>query len=608
MKRWPAAIGVALASGATAAWINRAGLPPLMDATGCPGLLELAATLTASARPTQPIAAALLAWDAAAAVAAAALLSLAVWRFTASLTAAAGLGVVAAASPLLAPSIAPPGVSASLAIAAGTWIAVLSGDRVVSVAAVVAGLALASAVAPSLTIPAALLCWLVARRRSSRVLAIAAVAVPLTAVAVVALSVPALPGQPTNGVSACVVPDVVRLGEVIGGVAATVGSVGPLLDALAVLGLFTILTSGPSAHPPLADGAATLGLARGARVLLWGWPAAAAVATASQAADPARALAPLLVTLWLVGGVGLGEVSRRAGSAWRRSAVAAAMLGVLVFVHAMPRIRAQPSAAAPPVPLGHSDLSRRDIVLLLSRMPAGAALVSEDAVTDVLLRSIGRDLGRAGISVAVLPRTPEAIAAALATKPVVLLPRAQGDLQVRGVELGDESGPVVPGAARAIRVVPCAAATESWQPVQLSGGTRTFALVSDDESARGPLEIYVGGPEPMETRALEWPRLARRGLYADTYDRSRPDEREALAAESSGEGTASDAPAITAPHVSRVGVWRVPGAPLALAIEFSTPPSAVLIRQRPGTIGSVRLCHSFPFAVRSLDVGGLSLR
>lgn len=588
-SRATAVFGICALSGTVAIWLNHHAPFLLTDATSCTGALEWAASMTASARPDVPIAAALILWSRVALFAAAALSALAAWRFTQSLIGSATIGIMVAASPLMLPALAPPSVAA-IAVAAAVWCAAFGGG----VVGVLVGLTTASAIAPGLGLPTAVLCWAIARRRGGPWLALAAAGACLAVTAGVMLATPALPGQtPATETLRCMLPNRANAGALTGAFSTVFSGVGPFALSLGAFGLFAWISE--RIH---ADGLS--GWTSDRATLAWGWPAAACLTVLFIPSDPLRALAPLMVGFWLLIGRGIAEIVGLGGSGWRRRTAVALMPVLFVAINVQTRLRAPSEIFETPVPMGHDQLTRRDFRALLSELPSGSGLVAEDAVTGVLLQSLSGSLHRAGVALEIVPSSAPAVDVARQTKRVFALPRAQVQLQTRGVRLLDGLTPAVPGVAEVADVRPCVNALGSWQTVTAPQGATTMALVSDEEAARGPMALYVGGAAEIVVSPEAWPHLTERGFYTRRYDLVNPAARQALAGEVATDGAPSQHAAVTAAHVTRTELWRVPKGPRTLVISFSTSPMAALMKQLPQATGTVRLCPTFPFTVRAM--------
>jgi hypothetical protein len=124
----------------------------------------------------------------------------------------------------------------------------------------------------------------------------------------------------------------------------------------------------------------------------------------------------------------------------------------------------------------------------------------------------------------------------------------------------------------------------------LNGGGR-FALVAFESGAHGPVAIYAGSERLMTVAPAAWPIRATRGFVLRTYARAdRPDLPDALRAE----GVPATSSLLDMPHVARIVLWRTPGAPSVLPVDFDPAPQVVLARAEPGSgFESLRLCPAF---------------
>ena len=583
-SRTAAVFGVYALSGAAAVWLNSLAHPPITDASSTPGLLEWVSSLAATARPAVPLAAIFTIWDRIAVAAAAALSAVAVFRLTQSLTAAAAIGATAAASHLLLPTLAPPDVIA-LAVAAATACGILGGSTI----GTIIGLAIMGAIAPPLVLPSAILCWWLTRRAGTahprRALAAAALLVAADCASVLAL--PALPGETATAALGAGLRWPNDVSGAFRLVAGAVSDAGPLALALAALGAFTIALGDRTAVAPNHRRlAVTLGL-----------PAAACAAALTPGAELIRTLSPLIVGLWLLVGAGIAAISRSGGVRARAAGVAIA--AILAAVQLAPRINPPPSAAERIAPLGHERLTRRNFQELLYQLPTNSALVADDAITTILLRSLSGTLGRSRKSLRIVSRSADDVAAAKRVSRVFALPRAQLELPERGVRFADNSAVPIPGLAEVDAVVPCGLLSTGWQTMSSAAGATRLAFVAANNEARGPIVVYSGGPTAIDATATGWPTLALRGFYTRSYDRAQPERKQGLIDEVANDEAPPAATALNTAFVARTELWRVPGAPRMLTIALSSAPAAVVATQLARGTGPIQLCPVFPFAVRA---------
>jgi hypothetical protein len=300
----------------------------------------------------------------------------------------------------------------------------------------------------------------------------------------------------------------------------------------------------------------------------------AAVLWSGQTAD---ALAPAVVSLWLLTAVGLEETLRqcRRGPGGR---LAAALL--VALLPGLPFARPAPRVPAEWTPFGQDSLSRESMQRVLGAMPDGAVLVRDDAMTDILLRSLGGVSRRTGKSLRIVDRDSTALAAEAARPDaaVYALPSAASVLSLRAFAL---SNGLLPGLARVRRVGSCDGVTADWRAVLSLTSSRTFALVAGDAASHGPIVLYVASDAPFAARPVDWPGATTRGFSWDVFDRA-PDGSE-LAREGSFAEDAAPRQGLwrDAPHVARLEVWRTPDAPLSLGVDLGATPVAAMARFRP---------------------------
>jgi hypothetical protein len=588
-SRVTAVAGASALSGAAALWLGIAAHPQAVDAASTPGLLELTASLAASAWPSVALGSIFNLWHDVAAVAAAILCALAVWRFTNSVVASTAIGLVAAASPWTAPSLAPPDATA-LVVAAATLVALLG--RGFAGAAV--GLTLAGAIAPPMILPNAVLCWWTVRRKANdgrpwKAVFVAALSVIVAGALTLAL--PSLPGGADTGAFDAIARPVNTISAGLHPIVDVFWRVGPLGLALAAFGALALFP-GTAAR----DESTRLRLSQTA--LAVAFAAAAGVAAFFAGAEPPRVMAPVALAVWLLIGLGISELVALPGGA--RGAAGIVVAAVLVGIHMEPRLNPPPTAADQRASLGHSALTERRFQQLLYQIPPDSELVSEDAVTDVLLRSLSRSIERSRSGLKVVPRVARDIAQALGSARVFALPRAQSELLARGVQFVAVPAAAGSGIAEAVKVVPCDLVTTAWRPSSSAVGMTRLAMVAGDDEARGPIVIYAGAPVPVEAGAIDWPRLALRGFDSRPYERANPELRQSLSGEVVSDGAPADHAAVNDAFAVRTELWRVPGAPRALIFELSSPAASVIAEQLARGTGPIQLCPVFPFTVNAI--------
>jgi hypothetical protein len=342
-----------------------------------------------------------------------------------------------------------------------------------------------------------------------------------------------------------------------------------------------------------ALGAFTLWLRRDNRLMIAIAYAALASAAALWSDRTADALAPAVVTLWLLVAVGLDATlcQCRRGPGGRLAA-----LLLVVLLPGLSVARLVPRVSLEWTPYGQESLSRQSMQRVLGAMPAGAVLVRDDAMTDVLLRALDGVWRRSGKSVRVADRDSNAVAAeaARADSAVYALPSASSVLPLRGFALSDG---LLPGLARVRRAGGCDALTADWRPMPSLTSIRTFAFVARDAASHGPIVLYVASDAPFAAHPVEWPGATTRGFSWDVFDRA-PDggeiAREGIVAE--------DAAPLrgvwrNASHVARLELWRTPDAPLDLGVDLGAAPVAAMAHVRPDAGAGQRLsvCTMTPY-------------
>ncbi len=448
------------------------------------------------------------------------------------------------------------------------------------------GLALFALMAPAMALPAGvaagLLVWIDRRGTGVTRRAAAAIAAAMATVIAPSLLMAAVPGPPplveaTVPVLGCVPALLTGGATAFGdGYRLVLDSTGPLVLTLALFGAFADRT-------------------RAGDPRVWVIAALAAVSLLISSEGDSGAAAPALVSAWVLAAAGVGALARASLARGARP-VAAWTLGLAIPLLTWAATSRQP-VDPDETPLGHESLSRTSFARLLGTLPDKSALVEEDAVSELLLRSLDGWWQATGKDLALVPRDADAIRAALRTRGVYALPRAQRSLQHRGVRLSD-GGLLANGAATVLSSTPCAALAGSWMALPDADGLRGFAVVAGAKPARGPFLIYAGGHAALDPAPADWPPRTRRGFFAEGFTTATEDERARLGEALARDGAPADRPVMESPFVVRLELWRTPDAPLALAVAVSSPVSYVLARTVGGPVAPrTRLCASFPFDV-----------
>jgi hypothetical protein len=213
-------------------------------------------------------------------------------------------------------------------------------------------------------------------------------------------------------------------------------------------------------------------------------------------------------------------------------------------------------------------------------MPDGAVLVRDDAMTDVLLRSLDGTWQRTGKSLRVVDRDSPALAveAARPDSAVHALPSAASVLPLHAFALSDG---LLPGLTRVRRAGSCDDVTASWREMPSLSSSHLFALAAADAASYGPIVLYVAGNTPFAAQPVAWPGATPRGFSWDVFDRA-PGGSEAAREDIFAEDDAPiDGVWRDAPHVARLELWRTPDAPLELGVDLGTTPIASMARIKP---------------------------
>ncbi len=511
-------------------------------------------------------------------------LARAVYRITAATGVTLAITVAASVSPMFAVALAPSPAAQVLAVIAA-WACVLrANDRRHHAAALVAAVALLatlSATAPPLTIPAAFVgAWLAWRHGASAFAAVRLTRVIIAVGAVVAAALLMQMMLPRE--MSCLLPT--RGLPAIGGTARAFGDVvahSPLAGALAMLGL--------------------LSMSRLTRSIAWSLMALAVASFSGAIIEPTPqpgTMAAFVVAFWILAATGLREVweavRHTAGGRVGAAALSLTLVGLQVL-HAAGR---DPRGRMPD---GHERVTAAAMGTLVGEMPRGAALVEEDAVTDLLFRALPGRL-RSADRLHIVPRDSAAVAAGMAGGRVFVLPRSQRVLQHLGLELTHAGRDGVSGLAEVRRAHACTPLlTDQPSPLpQLSGRTQ-MALVAEDELSRGPIVILLPADMPLSMLPVDWPPEAVRGFHGRTFSLTHPGDQRDLAEESRAYGLPPHPQPSPTRFVSRIEVWRTPGAPLVLPMSLggmAGTGTARLLSTTPGQ--HLRLCPSFPFDVQPL--------
>ena len=346
-----------------------------------------------------------------------------------------------------------------------------------------------------------------------------------------------------------------------------IAALGPLPYALAALGLFAAWS--PLQRPE----------ARGAALL-----AAVPLVLAFVIRAEAAGVAILAAAVWCLAAVGLAQILAHAGT---RGPARLLAIAIVVLVPLLQWQRLSLSGVPPLVVRdGHDAVTLEAVGRLVRRLPA-VTIVDEDASTQLLLRAARVE--RLRKQLVIVPRNPTAVATAVERGVVFAFARAQRELQYRGVEFTSDLGGSL---ARVQAVRPCVSTALEWQDVSASLAGARFALVAPTDAARGPVEVYLGSAVPLGARAEGWAPRDLRGFQMREYERARRPDLEAVLRQA---GVDPASPILTAPRVTRLELWRTPGAPATLPLVLAAPPSAAVARAVGGPGSALELCPWLEF-------------
>jgi hypothetical protein len=319
------------------------------------------------------------------------------------------------------------------------------------------------------------------------------------------------------------------------------------------------------------------------------------VATSAVMTD--RALAPLLVAFWMLTAFGLVEVVR----ACRRNAggrlAAAALVILLPLVQIAGRSR-EPASAVAAAALGHDRMSVDGMRRALQVMPDRSAIVSEDAVTDLLLRALDGTWQRSGKALQMVSRRQEDIAAAVhdESKHVFAWPWAQRDLAYLGFRLVDAALPGISGVSDVQPGGACHAVLQAWEAIPDISRSPLLVLVALDTRAEGAIAIYAGSDRPFNPKPIDWPAWTARGFIVSSYA-PQGEDRARLDHDAVEDSLVRDHPVLNKPHVVRLELWKMPGAPALSAVELGADASTIAVAHATPAI-TLQLCPGFPHDVR----------
>lgn len=300
---------------------------------------------------------------------------------------------------------------------------------------------------------------------------------------------------------------------------------------------------------------------------------------------------------WFLNGLGLASVVLWLERRHVSRAAAGGFALVLSLIIAAARGPVLAAETPPPrAPMGYDQLTTASFRSLLALLPPHSAIVRDDAATAVLFRANQASLERARVDVTMIRNDVDVVRAALNSgRRVFALPYAQHDLQLRGFTLADSLMAVDRGIAEVTGSRSCARPTGDWQFAPALDGATSLAIVADTADDRGPVTMYLGGAEAMTPTPVDWPERTRRGFVFGVFERPDRVDPPPLA-----ELLAEDAVPPTAAiggdsHNTRLVLWRLPDAALALRVDLTAPVAHAIARLDPGAKGRVIVCPVQPF-------------
>jgi hypothetical protein len=574
---WLIAIGVA-----TVGLLIQRQPAHLTDSASCPGLLEWLVIAASRSGSRMPVAT-FLTWLNSVGVLLA-LLALTRWVQRAANVPAvtAAVSLAAAVTIVTTPALAPSDV-----LVIGAACAACLGNRPPRSFL----LAVLAVIVPALALPlAAVAAWFAwrdtgATNRTWRLLAAGLAAFVVFVLALAQISImPPVPGRESVVGAGCLVPRELGVQSIRVAIATAFEGTGPVPLAFALLGIFGL-------RHQIANRASWPRLALAILPVFW---------AAGESADPVRTLATTIAGFWWLVAVGVREIV--AALSGRR----AWQIGAWALVLLLPLLQWSHRSAIPigsaDEPRGHERLARRDFLQVLAALPARSTIVIDDAITEILLRSSAPAPQVIEKQFTVIPHDGRVAAHAATAGFVYAMPRAQFDLQHRGLIRVESARPGIPGIVAFERASECSAVDVAWQEAPVLVRSSHLALVADRPDARGPVVIYLGSSVPLNPHAFDWPAWSVRGYYVGTYDLRREADRVRLDLDSVEDRPPRDNRVFGYPSLTRLDLWRVPNGPTVLAVGLGHAPEAALARaMTTAETSGLRLCPSFPEEIERLE-------
>jgi hypothetical protein len=317
-------------------------------------------------------------------------------------------------------------------------------------------------------------------------------------------------------------------------------------------------------------------------------------AAAVLPSDAAPVESAFLIVFWLLAAAGLAEVWSYAAVTSGGKAGALALSAALVVLQVLAANAHRPVTT---IDDKHAGLTLTRMSAIIGALPQGAGLVEEDAITSLLTHALP-SRQRSSDRFHRVESSEAAVADAVRTGPVFVLPRGQRVLQHLGFELGPTMADV-PGLAEVKRSFPCTAYIgPTPEPLAVLQGQQGFALVADDERSRDQVLIVLGGDVPQSAAPAGWPPESLRGFQGRMFDLTNAVDQHDLAEELRSYQLAAVLQGSLSGirYVTRIEAWRTPESPLVLPIALGSPVS-IGVARRTGTSPDqhLRLCPSIPF-------------
>jgi hypothetical protein len=538
----------------------------LAPVAACPGALEVVAIVVAHVAPSAPLGIWLFNVDRLLAVAAVAAFAVLATRSAGGWLAAAAAALAFASQVPFAPRLSVFGPAAILVPVLALLTLNHRGTGSNTDVRVWLGLLLTAAISPGLTLPLAVVAalyaggaarWVTSARRS-RAAAIAAAAL----VAWVTLLQAVMPGGPPAFTHPlwCLVPwaDAWTPVHAGGELRSMLSAAGVYACSLAALGAFSFR-----------------GAVRQRRTWTLVAYVAASVAVSWIGRDAGRLIAPAMVALWVLVAAGLAEAVRACGGGFGGRVAAGLLILLLPLLQLSARAGEATSAHAGLE--GQERLTLQTVAQTLRILPDDSAIVEEDATLELFLRALDGTWQRAGKRLQLLPRRAAEVAAALtAGTHVFARPAAQAELSSIGFRLTPLHD--APGFAEVREGGVCSPLDTQWHTLPGVLRSSRLALVAETDAEAGPMVAYLASDQPPVVRAVDWPPLTTRGFHVRSYDREADGDLTRIEASILDDGVPATSPGLMARYLTRLELWRTPGAPRILTVELGTTPVAAIAR------------------------------